>query len=279
MKTNRVRHLLLTYFTFTRAEKHAALFLTGLLFVMQTVLWVRYYVAVPAVQLPEESPEELLHRSVSDKEQPVVKAIQENSPVAVANLFPFNPDTAGISTLVKLGLSPKQAASMIRFKEKTGGFKNIEEMSKVRVLRTELLEKWKPWLRFSQATTGMPPVKNNPLSVKQINKLTDINHADTSQLMDLPFIGAGRARAIVNYRDRLGGFVKKDQLLDLKIIPDSVYQIIQSRISCDGLVFRRLDINHTPTDSLRHPYLPKPVARIIVSYREQHGSLYQPERS
>jgi competence ComEA-like helix-hairpin-helix protein len=101
----------------------------------------------------------------------------------------------------------------------------------------------------------------------------NINTADTTLLMDLPFIGSGRARAIVNYRNRLGGFFRVEQLKEVRAIPDSVYAIIEARIYCDGKVFRQLAINSLPADSLRHPYLSKQSARLIVNFREQHGPL------
>ncbi|MFN8154497.1 MAG: helix-hairpin-helix domain-containing protein [Bacteroidia bacterium] len=273
MKTNRIRHFILSCFTYTRAEKHAALFLTGLLLLLQSALWIRYWLSPPVLTTslppPFESPGQ-------QKVAQVHSSQKSQSVKEVEAFFPFDPDTAGEATLVLMGLSPKQAASMIRFREKAGGFHSQDDLAAVRVLRPELLEKWKPWLRFSETphpktTVDAPAFKQSVEKARKI-MLVEINRADTSQLMDLPFIGAGRARAIVNYRNKLGGYVRKEQLLEIKIIPDSVYEIIAPRVSCDGLVFRQLDINHAPVDSLRHPYLPKPMARIIVSYREQHGA-------
>ncbi len=270
MKTNRFRHLLLTYFTFTRAEKHAALFLTALLILLQTSLWVRSYIVTPVSPSIAAPPEIQDHRFRKDNKLEDYAQIEKPVSVPTA-FFPFDPDTAGLTTLIKLGLSEKQAASFVRFREKTGGFDSVDQLSKVRVLRPELLEQWKPWLQFHPKKCTETSSEHFRSAVLQQKKLIDINHADTTLLTELPFIGGGRARAIVNYRNRLGGYVKKEQLLDLKIIPDSVFRIIEPKISCDGLVFRPLDINHTPADSLRHPYLPKPLARIIVNYREQHG--------
>ena len=265
MKTNRVRHFFLTYFTYTRAEKHAALFLTGILLVLQTTLWFRYYqqgaTTRQTVIVPREFQKEKKNTTFSEEQKPARPERQ---------FFLFDPDTAGILTLQQLGLTERQAESMIRFREKINGFHSAMEVSKVKVLREDLFKQWEPWMRFSKKPEKASAEVINHRGVPQ-SKSIEINTADTSRLMELPFIGSGRARAIVNYRNRLGGFVRKEQLLEINIIPDSVYKIICNKVTCDGLVFRRMDINHAPADSLKHPYLTRSLARIIVNYREQHG--------
>ena len=40
----------------------------------------------------------------------------------------FDPNTADSSQLVALGMSPKQASSLIRFRDRNGGFKNKEDV-------------------------------------------------------------------------------------------------------------------------------------------------------
>ena len=270
MKTNRYRNFLLSYFTFTRAEKHAGIFLTAFLLILQTSLWCRYYILSPDQHFPMTNPTTVLKTVKSSAHRfEATTAVETKRRLS---FFPFDPDTVGVETLTQLGMSEKQAASMIKFREKLGGFKDEKQLSKVRVLRAELLDQWKPWLRFGVNANN---AASRPIVKAVVSKarppLVEINRADTNQLMDLPFIGAGRARAIVNYRNKLGGYIRKEQLLEIKIIPDSVYQIILPRISCDGLVFRPLDLNRCSADSLKHPYLPKALARIIVNYREQHG--------
>ncbi|MFM1746203.1 MAG: hypothetical protein RLZZ630_2140, partial [Bacteroidota bacterium] len=74
-----------------------------------------------------------------------------------------------------------------------------------------------------------------------------------------------------NYRDRLGGFVAFEQLLEIRSIPDSVYNHILPFLVLNSGPYRKLEINRMPVDSLRHPYLSKQFARMIVSYRGQHG--------
>ena len=41
----------------------------------------------------------------------------------------------------------------------------------------------------------------------------------------------------------------------------------------DGKVLKKININAQSIDSLMHPYMPKPFARLIVNYTQQHGKL------
>lgn len=48
--------------------------------------------------------------------------------------------------------------------------------------------------------------------------MIDLNRADTTELKKIPGIGIGIARAIVAYRNQLGGFYDVGQLQELKWI-------------------------------------------------------------
>jgi hypothetical protein len=62
MKTNKWRHAVLTWFTYTNTEKRAAMILVGLLFVLQITSWCLHYLPSekvsglpdPAVVMPEK---------------------------------------------------------------------------------------------------------------------------------------------------------------------------------------------------------------------------------
>ncbi len=169
-------------------------------------------------------------------------------------------------------MSPKQAASLLRYRDRIGGFKDKAAVQKVKVLKPELYAQWEPFIDLKKSEA--PPAKQKSglfQKKKQELPILDLNRADTIALQDLPLIGSGRARAIVNYRERLGGYISLEQMLEVKAIPDSVYEAILPYLKVVSGPYRKLDINHLPADSLRHPYLNKQLARMIVSYREQHG--------
>ncbi|MFM9056814.1 MAG: helix-hairpin-helix domain-containing protein, partial [Bacteroidota bacterium] len=188
-------------------------------------------------------------------------------------LKPFDPNTLDAQGYVGLGLSERQAESLIRYRELRGGFRSKEDVKKVRVLDSALFALWSPFISLPERTHRVSTVKSNRAGTSRSRRtlVIDLNRADTNDLMDLPLIGSGRARAIYRYRERLGGFHDLSQLNEIRALPDSVISAILPYVSIATPVYRKLQINRAPLDSLIHPYCPKPLARMIVAYREQHG--------
>lgn len=281
MKTNRFRHFMYSYFTYTRGEKNAALVLCSILIVLQVNLWYRHYYLNPEVFIPNV---EL--KLAADKIH--LKEKKENSYTTnykkheEINLTVFDPNTADSSQLVSLGMSPKQASSLIRFRDRMGGFKSKEDVKNVRVLHASLFERWEPFIELSLAVgkKQTEKFKSDFNQSRQYSRakwiVLDLNSADTTELQDLPFIGSGRSRAIVNYRERLGGFYTVEQLKEIRSIPDSIYKIIYPKVKIEDGPYKKLNINILPADSLRHPYINKQLARLIVAYREEHGVFKSP---
>ncbi|MBD3250030.1 MAG: hypothetical protein GF381_00430 [Candidatus Pacebacteria bacterium] len=68
---------------------------------------------------------------------------------------------------------------------------------------------------------------NDQLVTKEGSGLISLNQASQAELEELPGIGPKRGAAIIENRP----FSKVEQLLDLKLVPQSVYQEIESLIS------------------------------------------------
>ena len=97
----------------------------------------------------------------------------------------------------------------------------------------------------------------------------DLNTADTLDLQDLHGIGPYFARAIVKYRNLLGGYVDKTQLLEVYGMTEDRYKAIEPNIVVGSGSICKIDINRAPYAELRrHPYIDKYVAKAIVRLRE-----------
>lgn len=100
--------------------------------------------------------------------------------------------------------------------------------------------------------------------------LVDLNKADTAELKKIPGIGSGIARMIVNYRNRLGGYYKVEQLCEINL---DASQLI-SWFSIDETDIQKIPVNKSSVDRLRnHPYINFYQAKAIVEHRRKHGNL------
>ncbi len=121
------------------------------------------------------------------------------------------------------------------------------------------------------ASAQAPSPYGTPYRKKAI--VVDLNLADTLDLQEVRGIGPAYARRIVAYRDRLGGFVHKAQLMEVWGIDSAAYSRIEPGVVLSSSPLRLMNINQLSIQELKkHPYLDYYQAKEIVRYREQYGA-------
>ena len=97
-----------------------------------------------------------------------------------------------------------------------------------------------------------------------------LNTADTTQLKMVPGIGSYFARKVVQYGERLGGYVSVDQLDEIENFPlDAKDYLVIENAQPHKLNVNTLSFN----DLKKHPYINFYQARAITDYRRLHGPL------
>ncbi len=118
-----------------------------------------------------------------------------------------------------------------------------------------------------------PPPQPKHFPARPARRQIDINKADTSAFISLPFIGSKLAARIVLFRTKLGGFHSREQLTEVYGIQDSVYHIIEKFLACDAADIQKLNINHLDEERLKqHPYIRWKFASALCAFRRQHGN-------
>jgi competence protein ComEA len=106
------------------------------------------------------------------------------------------------------------------------------------------------------------------------SRVIDINLADSAALERLPAIGEKLSSRIIRYRDRLGGFLSMEQLEEVYGLQDSTLAVVLPFLRINpSFVPRKININRASLDEMaRHPYLGYPLAKLLMAYRQQHGT-------
>ncbi|MEO1256175.1 MAG: helix-hairpin-helix domain-containing protein [Bacteroidota bacterium] len=108
-------------------------------------------------------------------------------------------------------------------------------------------------------------------------RLSDLNLATAEELQKVKGIGKVFSERIVKYRSMLGGFNDSTQLSEVYGLENGTIDELLKSFSIQSPV-KPLIIN---TDSIRllasHPYISYDLARVIISYRAEHGDIDSPE--
>ena len=99
----------------------------------------------------------------------------------------------------------------------------------------------------------------------------DLNAVDTLELRKIPGIGPAYSRAIVRYRERLGGFVSTAQLMEIEGLPERIEEWFEVD---EKVAIRKIAINKSDFKTLvRHPYLSYEQVKVIMTHIRKYGPL------
>ena len=179
----------------------------------------------------------------------------------------FDPNCYTKSEWISLGLSEKQADVVLRFTEH--GVDSNDDLQKIFVISDELFELIKDSTYYPSKIDRQGELNSKEQLVTIDKFIVDLNTATNEELIKLVGIGDYYAEKIIEYRNRLGGYNRPEQLLDLwKFTPEKLEKI-REQIVISGNV-RKLNINLINYDDLvKHPYITGKIANSIVKMREQ----------
>lgn len=288
---------------FTKSQRRALWFVEALLLVVIVGLSIHAWM-VPETATGNREEARTTHRRGN------ITFATEETPVET---FPFDPNTADSTTLLRLGLSPWQVRSIYRYRAKHGRYHIPEDFMRLPGMTNELWQRLGPMVRIAAAyryVTPSPPARRRQQDVAgktqgtapaardsvaaqpaatgqeaahQVTQRTaklaagqtvDVNTADTTLLKMIPGIGSKRAASIVAYRQKLGGFVSAEQAMEAIEMPDSVLKWMKA----EPVPVRKIRINEWSVQQLMaHPYVSFYQAKAINEFRRDKGKIHSLE--
>jgi competence protein ComEA len=295
-----MRKWLNNYFDFTKSEFNGFLVLIVLIILVTAAPYAyslvikndygrEDYLVVKRLILKNET------KNVASK---FVGGSYERKPTHIARkkttLFYFDPNLIGKEEWMRLGLSEKQAGAILKYVEKGGQFRKVEDLKRMYTISPEKYLELSPYVKIPQAasstltnakesgssvsaTPNRTPVAiatgNFTKTPKKPAVMVELNAADSAALDDIRGVGPAFALRILNYRERVGGYASKEQLLEVFGLDSSKYSEIKEQVRVDASLIRKININTATADNFKnHPYLRFKQINAIIQYRKQHGN-------
>jgi len=182
---------------------------------------------------------------------------------------PFDPNSVDSLELAAMGFGSAQIANIINYRNAGGKFRIKQDFKKLYSINDDLYAIFEKNILLPSADSTIIAIAEPPAATLA---LVEINSADTSQLQLLKGIGPTLAKRIVDYRQRLGGFYDKSQLLEVFGIDTARYHRFSEQVVVDRSKIVRKDLNAVQfSELLKNPYIEYYIVQSIFSYRDAIG--------
>lgn len=201
--------------------------------------------ACPAGKVHRPS-EKTVRKEYAHSEEAVM-ARREVSPRRYES-FRFDPNTATVDDLMRLGFSLKQAQSIDSYRQKGGRFRRPSDFAKSYVVEDSVFQRLEPYIDIP---------------------LLDINTADSAAFETLPGIGGFFASRMVSYREDLGGYSYPEQLMDIWHFDQKKFDGLKDLVVVGPEGRKEFALWTLGEKELsRHPYIDSHAAHAIVIFRD-----------
>ena len=171
--------------------------------------------------------------------------------------FPFDPNTADSTTLLRLGLAPWQVRAVYRYRAKHGRYHNPEDFARLPGMTNEMWKRLGPQVRIAEqfryvdVNTISAPIRSSSVSANAVRQKQTIDSTD---------------------RTSYKGLAKENQISsvskDTALFPEKYRELTQ------------VDLNRADTNELKKiPGIASYRAAQIVRYREKLGGFVSTEQA
>lgn len=270
------------YFEFSKKELNGLLILCLLLILIaispKIYSWLKPDAVYDYSAFEKEVNEFLASAETDTSYSPKAYAYNISKSAIKPQYFEFNPNKLPDHLWIKLGLSERQIKVIKNFEAKGGQFYKKEDLKKIYSITSDEYQRLEPYINIpSSINHQYLPTRYNKRTFNTTLKIVDLNKADSLELESLKGIGPTFAMRILKFRNRLGGFWKKEQLLEVYGIDTLKYESLQSQLVVHPEDVLKININQASFNDLKKfPYLSYKQINALLQYRNQHGNYSSP---
>lgn len=271
------------YLSFSRRERRGIFALSLLIMIQIAVLFYLKYFSSRTQQdfsqfekevdafyasasVADDSLKGLPERSEANSTPNYFKNNSQKNP----ELFAFNPNNLSKEDWQRLGFSEKQINVIKNYEAKGGKYRSKDDLKKMYCITEKQYNRIETYINIPE--THAPEKEFPKKRAERSAVMVDIGTADSTELMLIKGIGPSFSRRISLFRNKLGGFVSREQLKEVWGLSDSLYQSLLPFICLkDSSNIKKINLNTADFNELRnHPYVGYQLASLFCNYRKQH---------
>ena len=270
------------YFHFNKKERRGILLLILLLFFLLLFnIFFPYFIQSKKTNFDKFISEIEAFEKNLDSLKNLSLLVLKDSINKKLELFVFDPNDLSKEKWKLLGLTDKQILNIKNYEKKGGNFYKNEDLKKIYTISDEDYKVLEPYIRIKQQKKKFKKKENlEPKSTKTSNRrktyykpensfTIELNSADSIKLLKLKGIEPVFAGRIIKFRNLLGGFYTKEQLMEVYGFDSIRFNGISSSIIIDTSLIKKININEaTFKRILKHPYINFDMTKQIVNSRK-----------
>jgi DNA uptake protein ComE-like DNA-binding protein len=220
-------------------------------------------------------------------------AKQEDTPHSISltdylrNPFPFDPNKADKETLLKTGLSAFAVSNLLRYREKGGRIHSASAICKIYGTEEKWFDAVKKYIDIEEdveiSKHDSSEIHHQDIQAfnyeteKRMEEKTlsiELNKTDSTELILCSGIGPSFARRIISYREILGGFYDKSQLLEVYGMDSARYMGFQHQVTVNPELINRMHLDTISFKGLlKHPYFEFYLVKAIFNYKDRQKGI------
>jgi len=274
------------YFTFNKGERNGILVLVLILVIViiipyimpllvkkDTVDFTAFKKEIKSFEQSLKKNKTELPDSIQAKEFDYTN-INRSSAEATLHPFTFNPNGLPEEKWKEMGFDAKQIKIIKNYEAKGGKFYKKTDLKKIYGISESEYAVLEPYIAIPSDTSHFARKPKTVYAKSEKNTVVvELNSADTSDLKKLKGIGSWYAKKIIAYRTKIGGFYRKEQLMEVKGIDSTRYAGLCDWVSINKFLIRTININTATFDELKvHPYIGYNIALSLINMRQMHGN-------
>jgi len=230
---------------------------------------------------------DLYYDSIDVNRKQIKGDLSKDEAKRIIKPFNFDPNTLDERGWREMGFTSKQFKVINNYREKGGRFKSSRDVKKMYCISDVEFEIIEVFINIKKQnadvtskidTEEKSAEKTKREKYKKSNEKkifnyidTEINSADSVILVANLNIKPWLAIRVVKYRNVLGGYYDKKQLLEVYGFSEKYYQKVEPFVKVDTLLIKKVNVNNIAFKQLlKHPYFDYETTKLIFNSKPKN---------